>query len=182
MISIQVNIDSDELMDSLAALAREGENATPIMRGLAGIMRSSAEDALDMERDPVTGAKWPPLNEAYKRQRYADRYTGRMLNRTGRMRQSLSVRYGRDYAVVGVGVPYAAAHQFGARTRPHVIRPRSAKALRFYGRTGRWVFRKLVRHPGSNIPARPFLGVGEDQKDEMRELIVRQLERAVRGK
>ena len=175
MISIQVNIDSDELMDSLAALAREGEDATPIMRGLAGVMRSSAEDALDMERDPVTGAKWPPLNEAYKRQRYADRYTGRMLNRTGRMRQSLSVRYGRDYAVVGVSVPYA-------RTRPHVIRPRSAKALRFYGRTGGWVFRKLVRHPGGTIPARPFLGVGEDQKDEMRELIVRQLERAVRGK
>ena len=58
----------------------------------------------------------------------------------------------------------------------------SKKALRFYGTTGRWVFRKLVRHPGSNIPARPFLGVGEDQKDEMRKLIVRQLERVVRGK
>lgn len=80
MIRIEVNIDDDQLMDSLAALARQGEDATPIMRGLAGVMRSAAQDAFDMECDPVTGAAWPPLNEAYKKQRYADRYTGKMLN------------------------------------------------------------------------------------------------------
>ena len=112
MISIQVNIDSDELMDSLAALVREGENATPIMRGLAGIMRSSAEDALDMERDPVTGAKWPPLNEAYKRQRYADRYTGRMLNRTGRMEGIGGLPY---LAALSQSMPSAANAQAYAR-------------------------------------------------------------------
>ena len=39
-------------------------------------------------------------------------------------------------------------------TRPHLIRPRRAKALRFeIG--GRTVFAKLVRHPGTR--ARPFL-------------------------
>ena len=86
MIRIEVNIDDDQLMDSLAALARQGEDASPIMRGLAGIMRSAAQDAFDMECDPVTGAAWPPLNEAYKKQRYADRYTGKTLNRTGDMR------------------------------------------------------------------------------------------------
>lgn len=67
MIRIDVNIDDDQLMDSLAALARQGEDASPIMRGLAGIMRSAAQDAFDLERDPVTGAAWPPLNEAYKK-------------------------------------------------------------------------------------------------------------------
>ena len=43
MIRIEVNIDDDQLMDSLAALARQGEDASPIMRGLAGIMRSAAQ-------------------------------------------------------------------------------------------------------------------------------------------
>lgn len=39
-------------------------------------------------------------------------------------------------------------------SRPHLIRPRTAKALRFeIG--GRTVFAKLVRHPGTR--ARPFL-------------------------
>ena len=82
MIRIDVNIDDDQLVEGLAALARQGEDASPIMRGLAGIMRSAAQDAFDMECDPVTGAAWPPLNEAYKKQRYADRYTGKTLNRT----------------------------------------------------------------------------------------------------
>ena len=181
MIRIEVNIDDDQLMDSLAALARQGEDASPIMRGLAGIMRSAAQDAFDMECDPVTGAAWPPLNETYKKQRYADRYTGKTLNRTGDMRRSLSVRYGRDFALVGVNAPYAAAHQFGARTRPHIIRARSKKGLSFYGRNGEKLVRKVVRHPGSAIPPRPFLGVGEDHKAEMRRLIVRHLRKAVRG-
>ena len=182
MIRIKVNIDDDQLVEGLAALARQGEDASPIMRGLAGIMRSAAQDAFDLERDPVTGAAWPPLNEAYKKQRYADRYTGKTLNRTGDMRRSLSVRYGRDFALVGVNAPYAAAHQFGARTRPHIIRARSKKGLSFYGRNGERLVRKAVRHPGSRIPPRPFLGVGEDHKQEMRELIARRLAGAVKGK
>ena len=160
MIRIDVNIDDDQLVEGLAALARQGEDASPIMRGLAGIMRSAAEDAFDLERDPVTGAAWPPLNAAYKKKRYEDGYTGKILSRTGRMQQTLSVRYGRDFALVGVSAPYAAAHQFGARTRAHIIR---------------------AHHPGSVIPPRPFLGVGEDHKTEMRRLIVRHLRKAVRG-
>lgn len=152
MIRIDVNIDDDQLMDGLAALARQGEDASPIMRGLAGVMRSAAEDAFDLERDPVTGAAWPPLNAAYKKKRYEDGYTGKILSRTGKMQQHLSVRHGKDFALVGVSAPYAAAHQFGARTRAHI-----------------------------RIPPRPFLGVGEDHKDEMRQLIVRHLRKAVRG-
>ena len=97
------------------------------------------------------------------------------------MRRSLSVRYGRDFALVGVNAPYAAAHQFGARTRPHIIRARSKKGLSFYGRNGEKLVRKVVHHPGSAIPPRPFLGVGEDHKAEMRRLIVRHLRKAVRG-
>lgn len=181
MIRIEVNIDDDQLMDGLAALARQGEDASPIMRGLAGVMRSAAEDAFDLERDPVTGAAWPPLNAAYKKKRYEDGYTGKILSRTGKMQQHLSVRHGKDFALVGVSAPYAAAHQFGVRTRAHIIRASAKRALSFYGRNGRLVVRKAVRHPGSRIPPRPFLGVGEDHKDEMRQLIVRHLRKAVRG-
>ena len=181
MIRIDVNIDDDQLMDGLAALARQGEDASPIMRGLAGVMRSAAEDAFDLERDPVTGAAWPPLNAAYKKKRYEDGYTGKILSRPGKMQQHLSVRHGKDFALVGVSAPYAAAHQFGARTRAHIIRASAKRALSFYGRNGRLVVRKAVRHPGSRIPPRPFLGVGEDHKDEMRQLIVRHLRKAVRG-
>ena len=134
MIRIEVNIDGHQLLGSLSRLMALGRDATPIMRGLANILRASAQDAFDRERDPVTGARWPPLNTAYKKQRYAGRHTGKMLNRTGDMRRSLSVRYGPDFALAGVNAAYAAAHQFGANTAPHVIRPRGKKALNVPGR------------------------------------------------
>lgn len=47
---------------------------------------------------------------------------------------------------------YAAPVHEGSR--PHIIRPRTAKALRFEV-GGRTVFAKMVRHPGTR--ARPFL-------------------------
>jgi hypothetical protein len=43
--------------------------------------------------------------------------------------------------------PYATYHHDG--TRPHVIRPVHAKALRFVGKDGRVVFAKSVYHPGT---------------------------------
>lgn len=55
-----------------------------------------------------------------------------------------------------VGVKYAAIHEFGGITPPHIILPRVAKVLRF--QMGRQeVFARYVNHPGSKIPARPYL-------------------------
>ena len=56
---------------------------------------------------------------------------------------------------------YATIHQFGGNIPPHVIRARRAKALRIPG-IG---FRKSVQHPGSSMPARPYLGLSDmDEK------------------
>ena len=61
---------------------------------------------------------------------------------------------------IGTNVAYAGVHQDGARTRPHTIAARRARALAIPG-IG---YRRKVNHPGSTIPARPFLGVSaQDQ-------------------
>lgn len=54
------------------------------------------------------------------------------------------------------GIPYAAIHEFGGKTSAHEIRPRLSSSLKF-NIGGRDVFAKRVMHPGSNIPARPYL-------------------------
>lgn len=81
-------------------------------------------------------------------------------------------------AAVGTNVEYAAIHEFGGRTKPHVIRARHAGALAFpktalgstllvrnrkgqvrksaYNR-GLIVLTQEVHHPGSVMPARPYL-------------------------
>jgi hypothetical protein len=76
---------------------------------------------------------------------------------TGRLRASIQGRFSRSWTLrpqfsVFTDVEYAQMVHDG--TRPHIIRPRNAQALRF--RVGnRIVFARVVNHPGTR--ARPFL-------------------------
>lgn len=74
-------------------------------------------------------------------------------------------------------VPYAGIHEFGGRTSPHLISPVKAQALAFMY-SGKLVFAKLVRHPGSVMPERSFMRSG---LQDMRDQIVREMTDAVRG-
>lgn len=89
----------------------------------------------------------------------------RVLNRakilapvdTGRLRASGKVSYSglftfRPKATIVFDVDYAQAVNDG--TRPHVIRPRNARVLRFVV-GGQVVYAKFVNHPGTR--ANPFL-------------------------
>lgn len=76
---------------------------------------------------------------------------------TGRLRASIEGSLNRTWTLrprftVGSSVEYAPMVHDG--TRPHVIRPRNARALRFVV-GGRVVYARVVHHPGTR--ARPFL-------------------------
>lgn len=76
---------------------------------------------------------------------------------TGRLRASIEGQLNRTWTLrprftVGSNVEYAPYVHDG--TRPHVIRPRNAQALRFQV-GGRVVYARVVNHPGTR--ARPFL-------------------------
>lgn len=78
----------------------------------------------------------------------------------------------------GTNVEYAAIHQFGGRTPARTIVPRYGRALFWPG--ARHPVRR-VRHPGSLIPARPFLGLDDDDRRAITQTISRALRRAVSG-
>lgn len=84
--------------------------------------------------------------------------------------QSVRVTESGDTGVTtGSDREYAAIHQLGGRTKAHFIRPRNGKALWWPGAAHPV---RGVRHPGSVIPARPFLpflpdGRPSDAADEM---------------
>lgn len=76
---------------------------------------------------------------------------------TGRLRASIRIESRRTFTfrsvyTVGSDVEYADMVHGG--TRPHIIRPRNAQVLRFKV-GGRFVYAKLVHHPGTR--AQPFL-------------------------
>lgn len=74
--------------------------------------------------------------------------------RTGALRQSIHARPSGDGVIVGTDKPYAAIHEFGGTTRPHVISARVGKFLRFT-QAGVVRFARSVNHPGSHIRPRP---------------------------
>ena len=91
---------------------------------------------------------------------------GPLKTRSGTLRRGVkpvkSRKKGQNFQTgLSNKVPYAGIHEFGGKTPPHVIEAVEADYLAFVGKTSTsdnpLVFVKRVNHPGSNIPARPFL-------------------------
>lgn len=146
MIEIRVNVDS--LNDALQRLQEGLADAGPMMKEMAFVMADAVHENFEQGGRP----KW--LGKADG--------SPSKLQDTGRLKASIVQLYDPTMAMVGTNVVYAAIHQFGGKTKPHVIRPRDKKALRFNGR-----FAKSVNHPGSKIPARPFLAMTEEDSQEL---------------
>lgn len=88
--------------------------------------------------------------------------------------ESATSIFGRVYSQ---GVAYAGIQEHGGQTKAHMIYPVRAQALHFFI-GNKEIFAKSVRHPGSKIPARPYLG---SALEAMRFRIVDDMTRAARG-
>lgn len=145
---IKIDIQSDLVTPVLQRIAQRAERLEPLMGEIAAILHDQAEQNFASESGPL-GA-WPALKDPARK-------GGRILQKSGRLAASIAEAHGDDWAQVGTNAVYAAIHQLGGTTRAHEIKPRNKKALAFGGR----VVAK-VNHPGSNIPARPYLPVYPD--------------------
>lgn len=93
-----------------------------------------------------------------------EKLNGQVLNRiSGRLARSIAYKvdvtdtsvYGRVFS--SGDVKYAAIHEYGGTTAPHLILPKKAKALAFINSGGDQVFAQKVNHPGSRMPERSYL-------------------------
>jgi len=113
----------------------------------------SKKKGFEKEQDPVTGKKWEQLKSPRP-----NGDTHPILNYGGQLKRSLIWEAYPDGSVIyGSNMEYARIHQEGGKTKAHEIVPRHAKALHFNGG-----FAAKVNHPGSVIPARPYMGVPKD--------------------
>ena len=171
---IEVHIDYAPAIDALKRAAAAMADARPLMRSVAGIMQRAVEDNFARQGRPA----WQDLHPGTKAGRVKQgTWPGKILQRSGRLAASVVQRSDAASASVGTNVAYAAIQQLGGRTRAHVIRPRDKRALSFGG-----IVVRQVNHPGSNIPARPFLALTpadlEDVAGEARRHLARALERS----
>lgn len=139
------------------------ENTTPVMAAIGTGLVGSTHMRFVTQTDP-DGAAWQALNTGYA----AGKRNTRILTESGRLRDSINSRAGPQEVRVGTNVIYAAPHQFGA-----VIKPKTASHLWF--RIGG----ALIKAASVTLPARPFLGISNDDETMIAETIFDFLDRYV---
>lgn len=155
---IEARLEYKPVLRALRRAADEMGNGRPLMRSIAGIMMRAVEDNFEQEGRP----KWQDLHPGTKLSRsIGGTWPGKILQRSGGLASSIQQQFSEREAVVGTNKIYGAIHQFGGKTRAHVIRPKNKRALSFGG-----IVVRSVNHPGSDIPARPYLRLTPgDQRD-----------------
>lgn len=146
---IELSLEYEPLLRAWRNAAGAMGNTQPLMRGVAGVMFRAVNDNFAEEGRP----KWQDLHSGTKAARAKQgHWPGKILQRSGGLASSIVQAWDHHSAVVGTNKVYGAIQQFGGRTKPHVIRAKNKRALSFGG-----IVVRSVNHPGSNIPARPFL-------------------------
>ena len=167
---ISVKFDGIHALSCLRRLQEGMERPAPLMEEISEYLWRSTRDRFKTQTGP-DGNVWEALQLRYKENK-PKAQRERILTFMGYLRERIVKDSDARSATVGSDRVYAAIHQFGGRTSSHVIEPRYKKALAFNG-----VVRKSVRHPGSNIPARPFLGLSDADRKEIGEITLDFLQR-----
>lgn len=162
--SITVTIEDARVRRAFARLARTMENTRPVMERIGTGLVASVERRFVSQTDP-DGNAWAALNPGYA----SDKRNSRILTESGRLRGSINKNVGSDQVRVGTNTPYAAIHQFGG-----TITPKSASHLMFRIGGG---FAKVT---SVTLPARPYLGISEEDHRMIGEVVEGFVARAVR--
>ena len=163
---LDIRVQDQEVSRLLNRALRRSQDLTPAMRKVSGVLASAVDDAFELMRDPLTLNRWPDLTATTKSLRRQPRSRRgrtipssgppyRILIDTAILVNSFTTEHGKDFALVGTNVKYAPTHQYGA-----------AKGKFGSDRYGRSI-------PWGNVPARPFLGVTEDDLEEIRDILRR---------
>lgn len=136
---------TDHISPRLRRAVKELENRKPITEAMGLYLTSWTVRAFDDAS--LRPAPWPSRQGMLPRARP-------LLKLSGSLWRSIKSRSTNDRVTISSDRKYAAIHQLGGTTSPHIIKARNKKYL-FWPGAGHPV--KSVKHPGSRIPARPFM-------------------------
>lgn len=155
MYSIRLDGDVRRLMKRIHKL--ENVNLKDAGEVLGQVLRSSTLQRFKEEKGP-DGKSW----EKTKNKK------GKTLTDTARLKNSIKVRSDENGSfAVGTNTIYAGRHQFGDK-KPLTIKAKKAEYLKFMI-DGHWVSAKSVT---IKLPARPFLGISEEDMEEIKNTLI----------
>lgn len=160
---ITIELKDDQVSAALQRLDGMLDDLSPVMNRIGDQLAESAMERIAKEVTPE-GASFAPRSpatlERYKRRKLS---YGGILHRSGDMRSDIFHGYGTDFAEVGSNAIQAAAMQFG--------QARGASGTTSRGGPIPW----------GDIPARPFLGVSDEDTVAISEIVGEAIGRALTG-
>jgi len=160
MSIIEITANDDQVVAQLRELVRRIEKPRRAMEEIAGVMEDATALAFALQQDPTTGDAWAPLRESTML-RNPKRRGGMILQASGLLSGSITSDAGDGFAEIGTNRVYALTHQFGAERGE-------------FGQT-----RRGGPIPWGDIAARPFLGIGSDDEQDILDIATRFLRNAV---
>lgn len=148
MAGVEVRVDDAEVRAALERLSRFADAPREALADIGEYMQRAVDDRF--------AAAQGPDGEAWQRNGAATllrKRNPRILHESPLLRRSIHYRADDNDLVQGTKLAYAAVQQFGARQGA-------------FGRT-----RRNAPIPWGDIPARPFLGFGDDDRREVMRLL-----------
>ena len=139
-VSLAGLLPAKRMLDRLSRL-----DTQRLLTQVGGELEAQTRERLSETKTAPDGKPWKPWSR-----RYAARAkpNAKLLERTGKMIDSIAFEVGDDAVTVGSNMIYAAVHQFGS------------------------VFGPLNKGQG-RIPARPFLGVSDENVEDIGALVMK---------
>ena len=160
---VTVKVDLRYFRRSLSRLMRKVRDQRTMWEEIGLILRKSVDENFEQEGRP----NWDEWSPAYGETKPAG---DKILTGSGDLRRTIDSAADAEGVTIFSPEEYAAIHQFGGQTKPHEIKARFASVLHFFmGATP--IFAKAVQHPGSKIPARPFLMVQDEDYEKMADTV-----------
>jgi phage virion morphogenesis protein len=153
---------SEETLSRLNEAAERFDHPAPLFDAIGAMLVTSTQTRFEKGATP-DGNPWPPSLRALAT-------GGKTLIDSARLFGSMTHEASDSGVAVGTNAIYAAIHQFGG-----TIRPKNAEALAFQV-GGQSVFAQSV-----TLPARPFLGLDDEDRSAIEESVRKYLLEAVEG-
>ena len=156
MAGASFKMDMSGMMRSFGSAVAHLTETKELMDEIGEMLVSSTKERFENGEGP-DGTSWKPSERAKNE-------GGQTLLQTGtHLRSTITHDAGDDYVVVGTpNETFGAIHQFGGE-----IVPKGGGRLVFQA-GGKTVFAKKV-----TIPARPYIGMSDDDMEEAKDMVVR---------
>lgn len=150
---LDITIDDGEIAAALARVKQLEGDLPGLLDDIGASVAGAARHRFETNVDPE-GEPWEPSASAWNNSTSEER--GRTLVGRGHLRDSITHQVSGDEVAIGTNVVYGAIHQFGGK-----IEPKAGSHLVFK------IGGAFIKVSSVELPARPYLGLSGDDREEV---------------